>query len=137
MIDELEKQTIILSEILKWTKVGNIGKVRDIIQGEFQEENKFLAYSLSDGKSSADIETIINKKVDRKTIRNWWRKWDKLGLMEDSPNFKKRLTKSFDLEDFDIKVPKVAKKEVKIPVSDNSGIGNLESVGEKRDEGLF
>lgn len=113
MTDELEKQTLILSEILKWTKIGNIEKVKEIIKNEFQENNKILVYTLSDGRSSKDIETCLNKKVDKKTVRNWWRKWWKMGLMYESSNFKRRLLKSFNLEDFDIKIPEIIEKEVK------------------------
>ena len=106
MSEEIKEQTEILREILRWTKISNLDKVRNILLGELNDENKTLVYFLSDGKSSDEIEKIMNKKVTDMSIRNWWKKWGKLGIMEIHPNYKKRFMKIFDVEDYGIKIPK-------------------------------
>jgi hypothetical protein len=105
MSPENEEQTKILKEILKWIKIDGISKVKDILIKEMSDDKKILVYHYSDGKSSDEIEKLLNKKVTDMSIRNWWKGWAKLGLMELHPNYKKRYIKVFDLADFGIEIP--------------------------------
>lgn len=95
----------VLKEILKWTKIQGIDKVKQIMINEFSDEKKRLVYSLSDGRSSDDIEKMLNKRVSDVSIRNWWKSWAKMGIMELHPDYKKRYIKLFNLEDFGIELP--------------------------------
>jgi hypothetical protein len=136
MLNELKKQTEILKEILKWTKISGLENIKKKISDEFHENNKILVYSLSDGRSIYDIEKILNKKVTGMTVSNWWKSWSKQGLMEIHPDYKKRYKSIFNLEDFGIIVPEIKtqeksedKKEENQPdqVSEDNINGDLEN----------
>lgn len=123
------EQTKILREILKWIKIEGINRVRQIMEDEFKEEMKILIYHFSDGRSSDDIEKLLNKKISDVTIRSWWKKWAKLGIMELHPDYKKRYKRIFNLEDFGIEIPNLPDKaNIEVPsesknkeVDDNDG----------------
>jgi hypothetical protein len=105
MDDENTEQTKILKELLKWTRVYVKNRIKETIENEFSEEKKIIVYYLSDGRSSDDIERLLNKMVTDMTVRNWWKKWALLGFMELHPKYKKRYVRVFNLEDFGIDIP--------------------------------
>lgn len=109
-MDENPEQTKILKEILKWIRIDGVNRTKQIIEAEFIDEIKILIYHFSDGRSSDDIEKLLNKKVSDVTIRNSWKKWAKLGIMEAHPDYKKRYRKIFNLEDFGIEIPAIPEK---------------------------
>ena len=126
-----------LKEILKWIKVSGLENIKKKISDEFSDENKILVYSLSDGKSSDEIEKILNKKITGMSIRNWWKSWAKQGLMEIHPDYKKRYKAIFNLEDFGISIPeiKLQKTEESKKIEENSEEINLdEEIKEENSE---
>ncbi len=60
-------------------------------------------YELSDGiRSVMDIEKAIKKAVTHRTILNWWWKWRRLGLVEQSPVYKGRMRHLISLAELGI-----------------------------------
>jgi hypothetical protein len=119
MEEEIKKQTELLKEILKWTKIQGIDRIKQVMINEFSDEKKKLVYDNSNGISSDDIEKLLNGKVSDMSVRNWWKGWARMGLMELHPNYKKRYIKIFNLEDFGIDVPdlKISNKRDILEVS--------------------
>lgn len=101
----------LLKELVKWTKVTNIPKVKKILLETLPSPEEKVAYELSDGRSSDKIAKKVG--VSSMTITRWWKKWINIGIAESiSARGGQRAEKTFSLEDFDIEIPKV-----KIPTS--------------------
>ena len=113
----------ILIEILKWTKFAGMEKVRKAIDDSMKTDLKKLVYELSDGRSSPDIAQETG--VDESTIRDYWKTWISLGLVEIHPDYKKRCRKLFSLNEFGIEIPKAKTltsiKETKAATEETGG----------------
>ncbi|MBI4009670.1 MAG: hypothetical protein HY361_00550 [Candidatus Aenigmarchaeota archaeon] len=130
MSEKLDRVIELLESINKWVKLTGVEKAKQVIEKEFSDETKTLVYHLSDGRSSDDIERLLNKKTTDNTIRTWWKRWSKMGIMEIHPNYKKRYWKTFDLEDFGIEIPEVTENVVQEPVKENKEVEN--NVGQEQ-----
>jgi hypothetical protein len=101
------EQTQLLKEILKWLKFAGMNQAKSILTTTLESDVDKLAYQKSDGT----IGTVALGKlvgVSNKTIDNMWDSWLKMGLGESIPvSGGTRFKRSFDLEDFGIKVPEV------------------------------
>ena len=86
-------------------------KVKEILKSELDDDKKKLIYELSDGRSSPEIAKIAG--VTSKTVRNYWRKWNKMNIMKIHPNYKKRYCKVFSLEEIGIEPLKVESVKTK------------------------
>jgi hypothetical protein len=67
------------------------------------EEKKQQVFQMSDGRSSPEIAKLA--KIDPSTVRDYWKEWASVGLMEIHPDFKKRYHRVFSLEDVGIEPP--------------------------------
>ena len=105
--EKLNRIIELLEEILKWTKFEGNQRVKEILLDELDTDTKKIVYELSDGRSSPEIAKVVD--VTDKTIREWWKKWTNIGIMETHPKYKVRSRKVFSLEDFGIKVPEINK----------------------------
>lgn len=93
----------ILKEILKWTKFQGIQKAKSVLEATLDDDIKKLIYHLSDGE---DSKTIASRaRVSDQTVRNYWKRWAVLGIIEPYPKYKGRYWKLFSLEDFGIEIP--------------------------------
>jgi len=97
--------TEILKEILKWTKFEGMQKVKGVLESTLNDDVKRLIYELSDGRTSPMISRIV--KADPTTVRDYWKKWGVLGIMEIHPKYKKRYRRVFSLKEVGIELPKV------------------------------
>lgn len=93
----------VLLEILKWTKFQGIQQVKQILEANLDNDTKKLVYELSDGRSSSAIATIA--KVSRCTVRDYWKLWAPMEIIEIHPDYKKRYRKIFSLKEVGITVP--------------------------------
>ena len=95
----------ILKEILKWTRFSALKEVAIVLNTTLNTDSKILIYHYSNGELGT-IEIGKLAKVNEKTVRNYWSSWARLGIVE---SFRvrggDRYKKSFDLEDFGIKIP--------------------------------
>lgn len=95
-------------EILKWIKFVNFDKVKTLLQQVLSNDSRKLVYHLSDGNNTTNI--IASKTpVSNFTVSTWWRSWAKLGIVDLIPvqGGDSRGKKIFELEDFDISIPKL------------------------------
>lgn len=122
--DKLSEIAGTLKELLKWTKFTGMKEVKSVLLLALDTETKKIIYHLSDGdKSSAEIADVAN--VSDWTVRNYWKSWNKLGIVEAlQVGTGQRYKKAFDIEDFGIEAPKIAPAKTqpkKIESQDVSG----------------
>jgi Fic family protein len=109
MVNESNDKVVeLLTEILKWIKFSGAKEVRGTLQSTLDNEQKRLIYHLSDGNmGSVDIAKL--SKMSDSTVRRYWGSWARRGIVESiKVRGGDRYKKSFELEDFDIQVPKLS-----------------------------
>lgn len=109
-MDNKEDEIIVLlKEILKWTKFQGMQNLKKILEDTLESDSERIAYHLSDGRPPAEIAKLSG--VSDQTIRNWWKQWYPMGLIEPAPTWKGRFRKVFSLEDLGIEIPKMESAE--------------------------
>jgi len=108
-----EQIIAILQEILKWIRFSGIDEVRTVLMRTLDTEQKRLVYHLSDGiHGSVEIGKATN--VSNSTVARYWVSWARLGLMEPiRVRGGLRYKKSFELDDFVLKVTQLRTKTKK------------------------
>lgn len=108
-----ERVIELLEELVKWTKVTSIPKVREILDELVKSPEEKIAYAFSDGKrTTREVAEIA--KTNKNNISKLWRKWVKLGIAEPiTASGGNRARSVFCLEDFGIEVPSAAKEPKK------------------------
>lgn len=113
MTQKDSEQTQLLREILKWIKFAGMSQVKNVLTTTLESDADKLVYQKSDGT----IGTVALGKlvgVSNKTIDNMWDAWQNKGLGESIPSRGgTRFKRSFDLEDFGIKVPELKEPSAK------------------------
>ncbi len=108
MANQENERTEVLREILKWVRFAGIKEVKAVLETSLDTEQKRAAYHVSDG--SRGTREVASKAGygSKSTIEVLWKKWRRLGLGESYPVMGggERFRRSFDLEDFEIEVPK-------------------------------
>ncbi len=97
----------LLKELVKWTKFQAWGKVKDVLLGVLDDDEKKRIYHLSDGKQSSR-KIAENVSVSRSTIVKYWNDWANSNIVEPIPvkGGGLRYKNMFNLEDFGIEIPK-------------------------------
>jgi hypothetical protein len=98
-----EKQ--LLREILKWTRFAGMNQVKAILDTQLETDSDKLIYQYSDGtRSLVKIGRLVG--VSKDTVERRCKSWVVMGLGENIPvRGGSRFKRSFDLEEFGIKVP--------------------------------
>lgn len=106
--DKLSEIAASLKELVKWSRVTGMKEVKNVLVLALDSDPKKIIYHLSDGeKGSAEI--AIAAGVSDWTVRNYWKSWNKMGIVEPlQAGSGQRYKKSFEIEDFGIEVPKIA-----------------------------
>jgi hypothetical protein len=101
-----EKQ--LLREILKWTKFAGMNQVKAILDAHLEADVDKLIYQKSDGtRGTVELGNLVGLSKD--TVNKMWESWIIMGLGEDIPvRGGSRFKRSFDLQEFGIKVPEKA-----------------------------
>ena len=92
-----------LDQLIKWTKFQGMQQVKQILETTLDNDDKKLVYELSDGRPSTSIATVTC--VSDQTVRNYWKVWASMGILEIHPEYKKRYRKIFSLEEGSIAIP--------------------------------
>ena len=115
-----------LKELLKWAKFSGIKEVKPVLESKLDTNDKKIIYVLSDGsKGTREISKIVGS-LSHVTIANYWQDWEKAGIGESDAIMGggNRFKRSFDLEDFGIKVPEIPKQETKTEEQPKQGAQN-------------
>ena len=112
MNEQDSEQTQLLREILKWTKILSMEKVKSILDSRLAPDSKKIIYTLSDGtKGTKDIANMVGD-ISHMSVANYWKEWAKAGIGELIPVMGgNRFKKSFDLEDFGITIPEIKQRQ--------------------------
>lgn len=104
-VSETNEQTALLREIVKWMRFTGMKEVKSVLASALDTEQKKLIYHLSDG-SKGSVEIAQQGGVSDFTVRNYWKQWSKLGIVEAMKVGRgDRFKKTFDLEDFGMEIP--------------------------------
>lgn len=91
----------LLEELVKWTKVTSIPRVKKLLLEILTSPEEKTAYKASDGKSSKEVAKQAS--VSYVTITFWWKKWIKAGIAEPiRARGGSRARRVFSLDDFGI-----------------------------------
>ncbi len=102
----------LLGELLAWTKLAYRPQVAEHFVEILDSDQKKLVYEYSDGQNGVrEIEELTG--VNKAIVSGWWRDWDKLGIMEQSPSVPGRRQRMVSLETLGIEVPPLPSKEGK------------------------
>ena len=108
-----------LKELLKWAKFSGIKEVKPVLESKIDTDVKKIVYFLSDGsKGTRDIAKTVGS-LSHASVSNYWQDWEKAGLGESflTMGGGTRFKRSFDLEDFGIKIPPILNQESQQVVS--------------------
>ena len=120
----------LLSEILKWVRFAGVKEVKAVLTSALDTDEKILAYHLSDGKNGS-VAIANQSGVSDFTVRTYWKQWSKIGIVEAikvGPG--DRYKKSFDLEDFGIRIPQAKQ----VPERKPAGQETLSGEGRKSND---
>lgn len=94
----------LLEELVKWTKVTSIPKVKGLLLEILSKPEQKIAYQASDGKTRKEVADQAD--VSGFTISKWWEKWTRAGIAKAvSVRGGNRAVRSFSLDDFGIEIP--------------------------------
>ena len=102
ILKRIEKQ---LQQLLKWTRFAGMQQLRNILSQSLTDDKSMLAYEFSDGsRTTREIARIAGVKSNA-TIANFWKQWNKLGIVEPSLEHKGRFQRICSLEEVGLTVP--------------------------------
>ena len=119
MSAQVASEVEVLREILKWVRFTGMKEVKATLVSTLDNEQKKTAYQASDGtRGTREVATKAGYG-SKSTVEVLWKKWRTLGLGESFQVMGggERFRRSFDLEDFEIEVPKTGNH----PPPDSSG----------------
>jgi hypothetical protein len=100
------EQVRLLSEILKWIKFAGMKEAKNTLNSVLDTSVKKLVYQKSDGTFGTVELAKLTGLGSNRTVADMWDAWLKMGLGESIPvRGGSRFKRTFDLEDFSIKVP--------------------------------
>ena len=104
-VSEKDRTIELLEELVKWTKVTSIPKVKKLLLEILSSPEEKIAYQLSEGKKTVK-QAAKQVNAATGTISGWWKKWIKAGIAEPIPvSGGTRARRVFSLDDFGIEVP--------------------------------
>jgi transposase len=104
-VSEENEQLTLLREIAKWLRFTGMKEVKTVLTSALETDQKKLVYHLSDGNKGS-VEIAQQSGVSDFTVRNYWRQWSKLGIVEAMKVRRgDRYKRTFDLEDFGMEIP--------------------------------
>ncbi|HKZ39911.1 MAG TPA: hypothetical protein VJ044_03065, partial [Candidatus Hodarchaeales archaeon] len=99
----------------------------EVLASTLDTDQKRLVYHLSDGnRGSVDIANLSN--TSDRTVRRHWESWGRTGIVDPlKVRGGERYKKSFELEDFGIRVPEIPSQTGGERTSDQAKEGDIPS----------
>lgn len=104
-----DERTIILRELLVWTRIGFYGTVKNMLTDVLDTDNKRFAYQLTDGTNTKDT-VKAQAQIGSNTLNDLYKQCTNLGLMESDEDG--RRCRLFDLTNFGL-LPQVEAEKTK------------------------
>ncbi len=106
MMDETK---LIFTEIRNWYKIAHSDKVKPLLETILDDPKKIAVYHISNGENTT-------RKISERTgagtgsVSRWWNEWIEKGIAIPIPKGAGfRAKKMFNLENYEIKIPKIPK----------------------------
>lgn len=97
-----------LDQFLKWTKFAGMQQLRDILSRALENDTATLIYELSDGmRGTREIAKLVGVKSNA-TVATYWKKWSRIGIVEQSPTFHGRYQRICSLEEVGLTIPPIS-----------------------------
>lgn len=128
-----ERLIELLEELVRWTKVTSIPKVKDLLEELLKTPEEKLAYALSDGKRTTR-EVAEMAKTSQISVSRHWREWIRAGIAEPiaAKGGGNRAKSVFSLDDFGIEVSK-ANSQISVP--NEKSVTDMPHPDDKRQDG--
>jgi len=101
----LKEIELILKELLKWTRFAGMQQLRSVLSQTLKTETEMLIYELSDGTRGTREVASAAGVGSNATVAAYWKKWNKVGIVEPSPTHRGRYQKICSLEEVGLVVP--------------------------------
>lgn len=96
-----------LDQILKWTRFAGVQQLKNILSQNLENDIAALIYEFSDGtRGTREIAKLVGVKSNA-TIAAYWKKWSRLGIVEQSSAYQGRYRRICSLEEVGLTVPPV------------------------------
>jgi Na+-translocating ferredoxin:NAD+ oxidoreductase RnfG subunit len=97
-----------INELLKWTKFAGMQQLKSILtQALGNDDAAALAYEFSNGaRGTREVAKLAGIK-SHNTVAVYWRKWNKLGIVEPSRTYQGKFQRICSLEEVGLTVPSV------------------------------
>jgi hypothetical protein len=103
---ENEETIKLLKEAVKWLRILSLQTIKKVAQDALSKNEQKLVYHYSDGRGTLEISKLV--EVNPQTVANYWNSWNKIGIVEEmNVRGGKRYKKLFELDYFDIDLPKI------------------------------
>lgn len=100
-----------LDQLLKWTRFAGMQQLRTILTQNLTTDVESLIYELSDGEHTTREIARLAGVGSNATVVNYWRKWNKIGIVELSQQRQGRFQKICSLEEVGLTVPPLPQVE--------------------------
>jgi hypothetical protein len=96
-----------LNELLKWTKFAGMQQLRIILSQTLETDVEMLIYELSDGTLGTREIARLAGVGSNATVASFWKKWNKIGIVEPYGNLSGRYKHICSLEEVGLTVPQL------------------------------
>lgn len=118
--EKLDEIATLLKELVKWSKFSGKQHLKKLLEDSLRKDAEKIVYEYSDGERSArDLEKLSG--VSRTSVTNYWKKWVKLGIVEESKKFTGRMQHICSLEEVGIEIPSLTQPTTIEPEDTTSG----------------
>jgi hypothetical protein len=94
-----------LKELLKWSRFAGMQQLRTILSQNLGDESEALIYELSDGSRGTREIAKLAGIGSNATVARLWKKWSKIGIVEQSTGFPGRCQRICSLEEVGLPIP--------------------------------
>jgi hypothetical protein len=98
-----------LDQLLRWSRFASLQQLRNVLTQNLATDKELLIYELSDGEHTTREIAELLKIGSNSTVAGYWKKWGKLGIVEQSQNRQGRYQRFCSLEEVGLTIPPMSK----------------------------
>lgn len=98
-----------LDKILKWTRLAGMQQLREVLTQNLMNDIEMLVFELSDGEKGTREIAKLAGVGSNATIAAYWKKWNKVGIVEPSTKYRGRFQRICSLEEVGLLIPQIKK----------------------------
>lgn len=94
-----------LDQLLKWTRFAGLQQLHTILNQNLTTDAEMLIFELSDGEHTTREVARLAGIGSNATVAGYWKRWSKLGIVEQSQKRQGRFQRICSLEEVGLTVP--------------------------------